>query len=77
MLPFCFFIISKSFELISLFNFCKNPVFLIGPEGDFSDREIEKVYQLKGKGVHLTHKRLRTETAGIFVVTSFFNAQNL
>lgn len=54
-----------------------NPIFLIGPEGDFSDREIEKVYQLNGKGVHLTHKRLRTETAGIFVVTSFFNAQNL
>lgn len=53
-----------------------NPIFLIGPEGDFSEREIEKVYSLKGKGVHLTHKRLRTETAGVFVVTSFFNAQN-
>ena len=52
------------------------PVVLIGPEGDFSEREIEKVYQLNGKGVHLTHKRLRTETAGVFVVNSFFNAQN-
>jgi 16S rRNA (uracil1498-N3)-methyltransferase len=53
------------------------PIFLIGPEGDFSEREIEKVYQINGKGVHLTHKRLRTETAGVFVVNSFFNAQNL
>ena len=41
------------------------PVVLIGPEGDFSEREIEKVYQLNGKGVHLTHKRLRTETAAV------------
>lgn len=41
--------------------------FLIGPEGDFSEREIEL---LTGKGIRavsLGSQRLRTETAGIFI----------
>lgn len=41
--------------------------FLIGPEGDFSDREIQVLEEKGIKAVSLGHQRLRTETAGIFV----------
>lgn len=45
-----------------------NPItFLIGPEGDFSDREIQLLADLGIKAVSLGNQRLRTETAGIFV----------
>lgn len=38
---------------------------LIGPEGDFSQKEIEKAYQSGAKGITLGNTRLRTETAGL------------
>ena len=38
---------------------------LIGPEGDFSPREIELAWQNQFKAVNLGRSRLRTETAGI------------
>lgn len=41
--------------------------FLIGPEGDFSDREIQLLAGKGIKAVSLGNQRLRTETAGIFV----------
>lgn len=41
--------------------------FLIGPEGDFSDREIQLLADKGIKAVSLGSQRLRTETAGIFV----------
>ncbi|MBF8455578.1 16S rRNA (uracil(1498)-N(3))-methyltransferase [Kaistella sp. G5-32] len=41
--------------------------FLIGPEGDFSDREIQILADNGVKAVSLGSQRLRTETAGIFV----------
>jgi len=41
--------------------------FLIGPEGDFSDREIQLLAEKGIKSVSLGNQRLRTETAGIFV----------
>lgn len=41
--------------------------FLIGPEGDFSDREIQLLADKGVKAVSLGNQRLRTETAGIFV----------
>ncbi|REC46735.1 RsmE family RNA methyltransferase [Chryseobacterium pennipullorum] len=41
--------------------------FLIGPEGDFSDKEIGYLSDHKVKAVSLGHQRLRTETAGLFV----------
>lgn len=41
--------------------------FLIGPEGDFSDREIQILAEKGIKAVSLGSQRLRTETAGIFV----------
>ena len=45
----------------------ENLTFLIGPEGDFSDREIQLLQEKKIPSVSLGNRRLRTETAGIFV----------
>lgn len=41
--------------------------FLIGPEGDFSEREIKMLAEKGIKAVSLGSQRLRTETAGVFV----------
>lgn len=45
----------------------KNNTFLIGPEGDFSDKEIQLLAERGIKAVSLGDQRLRTETAGVFV----------
>lgn len=45
----------------------KNITFLIGPEGDFSDKEIQILAEKGIKAVSLGNQRLRTETAGVFV----------
>jgi len=44
-----------------------NITFLIGPEGDFSDKEIQLLAENGVKAVSLGSQRLRTETAGVFV----------
>lgn len=44
-----------------------NTTFLIGPEGDFSDKEISLLAEKGIKAVSLGSQRLRTETAGIYV----------
>ena len=51
----------------------KNYTFLIGPEGDFSDKEINFLAEKGIKAVSLGHQRLRTETAGIFVAAWNYN----
>jgi len=48
---------------------------LIGPEGDFSDEEVEKALAAHCKAVSLGKARLRTETAGI-VACHTFNLKN-
>jgi len=60
---------NDNLERISLNNLPKieNLTFLIGPEGDFSDREIQLLADRGVKAVSLGNQRLRTETAGIFV----------
>ena len=45
----------------------KKITFLIGPEGDFSDKEIALLAEKGVKAVSLGSQRLRTETAGVFV----------
>lgn len=48
--------------------------FLIGPEGDFSEKEISFLAENKIKAVSLGNQRLRTETAGVFVAAwNYFN----
>lgn len=60
---------NENLERISLNNLprIENLTFLIGPEGDFSDREIQLLADRGVKAVSLGNQRLRTETAGIFV----------
>jgi RNA methyltransferase, RsmE family len=47
--------------------------FLIGPEGDFSEKEIQNLSDMGIKAVSLGNQRLRTETAGIFVAAWNYN----
>ncbi|GAA5095713.1 16S rRNA (uracil(1498)-N(3))-methyltransferase [Chryseobacterium ginsengisoli] len=47
--------------------------FLIGPEGDFSEKEISFLAENNIKAVSLGNQRLRTETAGIFVAAWNYN----
>jgi 16S rRNA (uracil1498-N3)-methyltransferase len=49
----------------------QNCTILIGPEGDFSLKEIEIAYENKYIPVSLGHTRLRTETAAIVACHSF------
>ena len=58
-----------AFERINLSDIPEltNPTFLIGPEGDFAEKEIKMLAEKGIKAVSLGHQRLRTETAGIFV----------
>lgn len=42
--------------------------FLVGPEGDFSEREIQMLAEVGIRAVSLGIQRLRTETAGVFIV---------
>ncbi len=49
-------------------NFCQSNqdiTIMIGPEGDFSPKEIEKAMKMEIKPVSLGNARLRTETAGV------------
>lgn len=50
----------------------KNHTVFIGPEGDFSKKEIEILYQKNALGFDLGSKRLRSETAAI-VLAMYFN----
>ena len=50
-----------------------NYTFLIGPEGDFSDKEILFLAEKEIKAVSLGSQRLRTETAGVFVAAWNYN----
>ena len=52
---------------ISKIQNVENITFLIGPEGDFSEKEIKLLSEKEIKAVSLGKQRLRTETAGIFV----------
>lgn len=49
-------------------NKTEKTIILIGPEGDFSPKEIELALENQFKAVNLATNRLRTETAGIIAV---------
>lgn len=59
----------SSLERVSLQQIVTdNPItILIGPEGDFSPKEIQELSRLGVQSISLGQQRLRTETAGIFV----------
>lgn len=46
----------------------ENALILIGPEGDFSPKEISQAFEANYKPISLGNTRLRTETAGIHAV---------
>jgi 16S rRNA (uracil1498-N3)-methyltransferase len=50
----------------------KNAVILIGPEGDFSEEELNQAFKHDFKSVHFGSSRLRTETAGIAACHSVY-----
>ena len=56
-------------------NIEKNILVLIGPEGDFSQNEINKAISNKFSPISLGESRLRTETAGV-LATSLINFKN-
>lgn len=66
---------NESLERSELENIPKfeNYTFLIGPEGDFSDKEIMFLAEKGIKAVSLGNQRLRTETAGVFVAAWNYN----
>lgn len=43
----------------------KSTILMIGPEGDFTSKEISEAYQYSYQSVSLGSSRLRTETAGL------------
>ena len=43
----------------------KDVLILIGPEGDFSEKEVERALNANFKAISLGESRLRTETAGL------------
>ena len=49
----------------------KDTLILIGPEGDFSLEEVDELKKTGFQTIDLGKKRLRTETAGIFVCNAF------
>ena len=48
-----------------------NKLILIGPEGDFTQGEIQQAFDLGFTGLDLGEYRLRTETAAIVATTLF------
>lgn len=69
----------KEYEKITLnetLNREKEITLMVGPEGDFSKKEVEELYSLGSIGVSLGANRLRTETAGIFIASSYYFFHN-
>lgn len=50
---------------------------LIGPEGDFSPKEVEAAFAAGWKPVHLGPSRLRTETAALAAVSAVYMEKGL
>lgn len=60
---------NENLERIDLkdINLKEKITFLIGPEGDFSEKEIQTLAEKGIKAISLGNQRLRTETAGVFI----------
>jgi 16S rRNA (uracil1498-N3)-methyltransferase len=60
-----------------LINQSTSQLILIGPEGDFTEKEIDQALQNNFIPVSLGETRLRTETAGIVAATLLVNLSSL
>lgn len=58
--------------LKSVYTGGNNVLFLIGPEGDFTEKEIRRAINKGFVPVHLGDSRLRTETAGVAACHSIY-----
>jgi 16S rRNA (uracil1498-N3)-methyltransferase len=47
-----------------------NNTFMVGPEGDFTDEEVNLTLDSGFKPIHLGESRLRTETAGVHICSA-------
>lgn len=61
-------------DLITCVNPNSNNLILIGPEGDFTEGEVEKALELGYKAVSLGNSRLRAETAGVVACSQMNSA---
>lgn len=55
----------RSHPLREIYPAGENALIVVGPEGDFSEEEVEQAKEQKFQPVKLGESRLRTETAGI------------
>ena len=67
----CYCVGDERHTLRELYTPGTDAVVLIGPEGDFSPREIEAALAAGFQPVTLGDSRLRTETAALYAVTAF------
>ena len=72
----CHEVHGKTNYLLHTAKKCHNYQILIGPEGDFTDDEIQLAARNDFQMVSLGDSRLRTETAG-FVACTLLNALNI
>lgn len=61
-------------DLIKSVNPNSDNLILIGPEGDFTENEVEKAIELGYKAVSLGESRLRAETAGVVACSQMNSA---
>lgn len=61
-------------HIIDQYNPTQSVIVVVGPEGDFSQDEIQEALSQGWKGVHLGSSRLRVETAAIYIC-SVLNAK--
>jgi 16S rRNA (uracil1498-N3)-methyltransferase len=62
----------KRSSISEVYSRGENVVIMIGPEGDFSKKEVEETMSKKFTQIHLGTSRLRTETAGIAACHSIY-----
>lgn len=58
-------------DLVEVYRRGENLIVMIGPEGDFSFKEIERCVKAGFVPVSFGNTRLRTETAALYAVTAF------
>lgn len=63
-------------SLFQELDFSKQTAIMIGPEGDFSSKEITLAEEKGWVGVSMGHQRLRTETAGVLAVHMYSLKEN-
>jgi len=59
-------------KISEIYNPGQDAVIMIGPEGDFTQEEIDKALSKKFTHIHLGGSRLRTETAGVAACHSIY-----